>query len=71
VYGWFKRYREKPQGLGTVSRGGNGVGGWLRERNELVRSMDLEREGVMVCENGACRDEFMDMGSVGDAMPHV
>lgn len=69
--GWLQRYREKPQGLGTVSRVGKEVGTWLRERNELVRSMDKEREGVMVCENGACRDEFMDMRSVGDAVPRV
>ena len=69
---WLKRYRERPQGLGTVSRVGTGLGKWLKERNELVRSMDESNEGVMLCENGSCREELgMDMGSLGDAVPKV
>jgi uncharacterized protein YyaL (SSP411 family) len=69
---WLKRYRERPQGLGTVSRVGKGLGKWLKERNELVISMDESKEGVMLCENGACREELgMDMGSLGDAVPKV
>ncbi|KAF1844515.1 uncharacterized protein K460DRAFT_365473 [Cucurbitaria berberidis CBS 394.84] len=67
---WIRRYREKPTGLGTVSRIGKGLGAWLNQRNRLVKSMDAGKEGVMVCEHGACREELsMDMGSVGDAIP--
>ena len=67
---WIRRYRERPSGLGTVSRAGNGLGEWLKQRNTLVTAMDATREGVMVCENGACREELsMDMGSVADAVP--
>ncbi|KAJ4369997.1 hypothetical protein N0V83_005761 [Neocucurbitaria cava] len=69
---WLRRYREKPTGLGTVSRLGNGLGAWLVQRNALVKSMDSSREGVMVCENGACKEELsMDMGSIGDAIPQL
>ncbi|KAF1832004.1 hypothetical protein BDW02DRAFT_571491 [Decorospora gaudefroyi] len=69
---WLKRFRLRPAVLGTLSRLGPGMGAWLQRRNELVRSMDPEREGVMVCANGSCRDALsMDMGSVGDAMPNV
>ena len=67
---WLRRYRERPAGLGTVSRIGQGSGQWLQQRNALVESIDASREGVMVCENGACRDALsMDMGSVSDAVP--
>jgi len=55
---WLKRYRERPAGLGTVSRVGKESGAWLKERNGLVRSMDAAKEGVMVCEQGACREEL-------------
>ncbi|KAF2688958.1 hypothetical protein K458DRAFT_414628 [Lentithecium fluviatile CBS 122367] len=66
---WVKRWRERPQGVGTVSRVGRGMGEWLRERNSLVKIMDAQKEGVMVCEQGACREELgMDMGSVGEAI---
>jgi uncharacterized protein YyaL (SSP411 family) len=69
---WLRRYRERPAGLGTVSRVGKGLGGWLKSRNELVRSMDESKEGVMVCENGSCREELgLDMGSLGEAVPRV
>ncbi|KAH6868161.1 hypothetical protein BKA58DRAFT_316939 [Alternaria rosae] len=69
---WLQRYRERPAGLGTVSRVGKGMGEWLSKRNALVKSMDKASEGVMVCEGGACRDALsMDMGSVGDAVPKV
>jgi hypothetical protein len=37
-----------------------------------VKSMDGGKEGVMVCEGGACRDALsMDMGSLEDAVPKV
>ncbi|KAF2443894.1 hypothetical protein P171DRAFT_445226 [Karstenula rhodostoma CBS 690.94] len=55
---WLKRYRERPAGLGVVSRVGSSVGAWLKERNALVKSMDAGKEGVMVCEQGACKEEL-------------
>jgi uncharacterized protein YyaL (SSP411 family) len=72
VDAWLKRHRERPAALGTVSRVGADSGVWLKQRNKLVASMDAGREGVMVCEGGACRDELeLDMGSVGDAVPEL
>lgn len=69
---WLKRYRERPAGLSAVSRIGKDVGGWLAQRNGLVASMDKEKESVMVCEQGACREELsMGMGSLGDAIKEV
>ncbi|KAF2003064.1 hypothetical protein P154DRAFT_429622 [Amniculicola lignicola CBS 123094] len=53
---WLKEYRSRPQSLGTVSRIGKETGEWLRSRNALVKSMSVEREGVMVCELGVCRE---------------
>ena len=32
----------------TVVAIGNGKGGWLRERSELLRAMEAEKEGVMI-----------------------
>ncbi|KAF2280409.1 uncharacterized protein EI97DRAFT_430139 [Westerdykella ornata] len=55
---WLKEYRTKPAGLSVVSRVGKGLGAWLKGRNPLVESMDSEKEGVMVCELGACRDDL-------------
>ena len=40
----------------TVVSVGKGRGEWLRSRNELLRAMDAEKVGVMVCEAGACRE---------------
>lgn len=55
---WLRRYRERPGGLSAVSRVGKGVGSWLRQRNSLIGSMNADKEGVMVCENGSCRDDL-------------
>lgn len=69
---WLTRYRERPVGLGAVSRVGKGMGEWIKSRNALVQSMDPAKEGVMLCENGACRDALtMDMSSLEDAVPAV
>ena len=69
---WIKRHREKPTGLGTVSRISKGFGEWLKQRNTTVKSMDASREGIMVCEQGVCREELsMDMGSIGDAVSQL
>jgi uncharacterized protein YyaL (SSP411 family) len=69
---WLKRYRERPAGLSTVSRVSADAGDWLKQRNPLVQSMDAGREGVMVCENGACKDGLdMSMGELEDAVPQL
>jgi hypothetical protein len=69
---WLRKHRDQPAGMGTVSRVGPDMGQWLKQRNGLVKSMDACCEGVMVCENGACRDELgMGMGEVKDAVPQL
>lgn len=69
---WLSRYRERPQVLGSVSRIGKGRGSWLKVRNQLVQSMDEEKEGVMVCEQGACRDELsMGLSDLNEGLPDV
>ncbi|KAJ8115685.1 hypothetical protein OPT61_g2717 [Boeremia exigua] len=69
---WLRRYRERPAGLGTISRVRSHGGEWLKQRNQLIRSMDAGREGVMLCENGSCKDELsMDLGSVSEAVPEL
>lgn len=50
-----KMLRERV-GVGrTVVALGKGVGTWIRERNALLTDLDVEKEGVMVCEGGVCR----------------
>jgi uncharacterized protein YyaL (SSP411 family) len=69
---WLKRYREKPVGLSTISRVGTDAGEWLKQRNALVKSMEAGKEGVMICENGACRDGLdMGMGELEDVVPQL
>lgn len=69
---WLRRHRERPAGLSTVSRIGKDLGEWLKQRNPLVQSMDASKEGVMVCEQGACREELdISMASIGDAIKDV
>jgi uncharacterized protein YyaL (SSP411 family) len=69
---WLKRYREKPVALSTISRIDTDTGDWLKQRNPLVKSMLAGREGIMVCEAGACRDVLdMDMGELEDAVPQL
>lgn len=69
---WLKRYRERPAGLGVVSRIGSTAGAWLKQRNTLVKAMDASKEGVMVCEAGSCKDELgMGMESLGDAVKEI
>lgn len=45
----------------TIVALGGGKGKWLNCRNELFTSVDAEKDGVMVCEGGACREgkEFL------------
>jgi uncharacterized protein YyaL (SSP411 family) len=69
---WLKRYREKPAVLSTVSRIDADSRDWLKMRNPLVATMDAGREGVMVCENGSCKEELgMGMGQLEDAVSQL
>ncbi|KAL5121443.1 hypothetical protein ACEQ8H_000514 [Pleosporales sp. CAS-2024a] len=69
---WLRRYRERPAGLSTVSRVGAELGAWLKQRNSLVKEMNALHEGVMVCENGSCKNGLdMNMGELEDAVPQL
>ena len=52
----LKRLRQTVKPNSTVVAIGKGRGLWLRERNGLLKEMDAEKDGVMVCEGGACRE---------------
>lgn len=52
----LKRLRQTVRPNSTVVALGKSKGAWLRERNELLKQMDAEKDGVMVCEGGACRE---------------
>ena len=52
----LKRLRQTVRPNGTVVAVGKGRGSWLRERNDLLKQIDAEKDGVMVCEGGACRE---------------
>lgn len=52
----LKRLRQTVRPNSTVLALGQGKGPWLRERNDLLKHMDVEKDGIMVCEGGACRE---------------
>ena len=52
----LKRLRQTVRPNSTVVALGKGKGSWLRERNDLLKQIDAEKDGVMVCEGGACRE---------------
>lgn len=54
--GMLKRLRQIVRPNSTVVALGKGKGSWLRERNDLLKQMNAEKDGVMVCEGGACRE---------------
>ena len=54
--GLLKRLRQTVRPNSTVVAVGKGRGSWLRERNDLLKQIDAEKDGVMVCEGGACRE---------------
>lgn len=56
--GKVKEFEKSPRGgLGTFARL-KGEGGWLRERNELLRTFGVDgKTRVMVCEGGVCKEE--------------
>ena len=56
-----KRLRQKVGGVGrTVVAVGKGKGAWLRERNGLVKNLDLSKEGIWICEGRVCREARVD-----------
>lgn len=56
----LKRLRRKVRVNRTIVAVGKGKGEWLRERNSLVRSLDLSNEGIWICEGRRCRKVKMD-----------
>ncbi len=55
-----RKLREKA-GVGrTVVAVGKDVGEWIKERNVLLRDIDPEKEGVMICEGRSCREVGLD-----------
>jgi hypothetical protein len=45
---------------------------WLKQRNTLLSDLSVSSSGkkrVMICENGICREEGMDMSSLGEMLP--
>ncbi|KAL9136183.1 MAG: hypothetical protein Q9175_002616 [Cornicularia normoerica] len=52
----LKRLRQTVRPNSTVVAIGMGKGQWLRKRNGLLMQMDAEKDGVMVCEGGACKE---------------
>ena len=51
----LKRLRQVVRPNSTVVALGRGKGAWLRERNSLLKQVDAEKDGIMVCEGRACR----------------
>ncbi len=56
--GKVKEFEKSPRGgLGTFARL-KGEGGWLRGRNELLRTFGVDgKTRVMICEGGVCKEE--------------
>lgn len=52
----LKRLRQTVRPNSTVVALGKGKAPWLRKRNDLLKQMDAEKDGVFVCEGGACRE---------------
>ena len=52
----LKQLRQTVRPNSTVVALGKGKGLWLKERNNLLKQMDADKDGVMVCEGGACRE---------------
>ncbi|KAI9807553.1 MAG: hypothetical protein M1825_005493 [Sarcosagium campestre] len=50
--------RTRPRGLETVVRVGSAGSTWLRGRNELLKSFQLDVPRVFVCEGGVCKEEL-------------
>ncbi|EPE36967.1 Six-hairpin glycosidase [Glarea lozoyensis ATCC 20868] len=54
----IRSFERMPRGGVMTFARVSGEGGWLRERNELLRSFGTDGRGrVLVCEEGVCREE--------------
>lgn len=51
----LKRLRKKVGWCRTIVAVGKGKGDWLRERNRLVGSLDISKEGIWICEGKVCK----------------
>ena len=52
----LKRLRQTVRPNSTVVAVGNGKDSWLRQRNDLLKQLDTAKNGILVCEGGACRE---------------
>ncbi|KAL9127230.1 MAG: hypothetical protein Q9217_003847 [Psora testacea] len=52
----MKKLRERVRPNTTTAAVGKGRGEWLRKRNALLASLDPDKNGVMVCEGGVCKE---------------
>lgn len=66
----IKDFEKQPRdGLSTFARLG-GIGSWLRERNSLLREVGVDgKPRVLICENGACREEVLSAETKSAAAP--
>jgi len=76
----IKEFEKQPRGgLGTFARLDDTTK-WLRERNSLLKEFGIDGQTrILVCENGACREENLaeesavkeplEMSGVGSALP--
>ena len=57
----LKQLRQQVAPNRTIVALGGGKGQWLKQRNALLKEMNTEKDDVMVCEGGACREgaEFL------------
>ena len=50
------RLRRNVMPQATVVLVGKGKGDWLRQRNGLLKGLDVEKQGITVCEGKTCRE---------------
>lgn len=58
-------------GLGTILKVSPSSGGWLKQRNPLLRDVAFPAAGkvkVLVCEGGVCREEGLEEGGLQEGM---
>lgn len=52
----LKKLRQQVRPNAVVTVLDENRGKWLKERNPVLKDMNVEKDGVMVCEGGACRE---------------
>jgi hypothetical protein len=59
----YKKVTSQRGGLNTIIKISPNSGSWLRDRNPLLKDVTFPKAGappkVLICENGACREEGM------------